>query len=688
MDKQLVLTRSVVPCLYDANLSSLPAEYLLSGIGNSDDLRIDKLVTAADNPSHWFPSLVRGNYFIGPDRFFLPSQSAAYLVPRTAVGNVVNLPVYPQESSPISAVAFCRDPQGNITGSQIYQSRWRFTGTIEVTDVSAVEQVDPDYEINHNLPYADTTKSEFVVVRRRYCRRTFQIPRDAQTLGSFSLDPPAELDLPITFSNRSAFRTQVEEAPVNPGEWQPLSDRILLASDPQSSTLGSCTYFTQYPATLIFSQDIVKDYQETLGQSTGLAWQNFQTQHFPVLDNDTTIIRVRDPQDQFLVWTIVDSLSGYGPAEKVCTLDLDTGTLQFGDGTTGSIPESGFTVEITYKALPVIWYETQPQDQCLATNLELNPFRNFNEQGFLYLSHRSPVVRELVLSCDKPTLASYGAYGPVYCGNDFTQLTCLALNASHDPLEDLKVDFYIEGGYGFFNLMGTGQACETWTGSAGAAQVVYYAPRNILDLGEIVELYSPSGVALPVYHQTSIPNDSLVVSPLATPPDLLVSNTLTFMVLDNDPSLPYNPVARNGGVIVLLYHYDPAVLNFVPIMPLANVENFLSYGVSLPTPTIYPQLRKFIIAVPRLVSLYCQAVDPHSGAIVQSNHINILIQAPVYQMGAYTVKRVQQITSGASIGTATYLTIDCRGNLRSSFNIGTITTGWFETEPFWPHTPE
>ena len=686
MDKNLLLTRSVVPCLFDANLESLPGNYLLSGIGFGDDLKFLQIDHDPDDPNHWYPSLNRGDYFIGTSRFFLPSRSAAFVIPRGISENYLSLPVYPEDGQPISVVAWSRDELGNITGSRIYRQCTRFTGTIVTDGVSAVEQVDSDFLTNYNLPNADTSKLEFVVVRNRQCRRTIQIPVDAQDTGYISLDPPALVDLPIIFSNHGVLTTQVSGSPSNPGEWQVslTGDQINLGSGSDPAIIGTCTYYADSPATLIFAADIVIAYGEVIapeeqlascevmGISTGMSWQHLSTQHFPLLSVLTTHVYVFDSGGVGTEWTIVESLSGYGPTDQVCTLEMGTGIVGFGDGVTGAIPEVDLDIGIVYSCLPAIWYETKPQDSLTAHNLDLNPFRNFTQQGFFYLSHRSPVLQKLTLECDKSMALQYNAYGPLYCGNDFTQLICTAFNANLDSLEGVKVEFYVDGAYGFFSIMGKNQACQVWTGPDGKAKTIFYAPRNILDMAEIVELYDNAGDPLSVFHTTTLTNDTLDIQPLPINDVLLASDSLTFMVLDDDPEMPYNPFARQGGALVLLYSFNAFTGRFEPTIPQASSGSQIIYGSSLPTPATYSQLRKFVIAIPRIVQLYCQAIDPQNGTVVQSNRINILIQAPVYQMGAYTVKNVGSITPGDSVGTATYLTIDRRGSLRSSFTIDTI----------------
>jgi len=74
-------------------------------------------------------------------------------------------------------------------------------------------------------------------------------------------------------------------------------------------------------------------------------------------------------------------------------------------------------------------------------------------------------------------------------------------------------------------------------------------------------------------------------------------------VLDDDPYAPYNPTRRLGGLLVLLYHFDQDEDNFIPTRPTAIGSDYLQYPYTLPTPTEVPQLRKFVVAIPKLTNV-------------------------------------------------------------------------------------
>jgi hypothetical protein len=147
-----------------------------------------------------------------------------------------------------------------------------------------------------------------------------------------------------------------------------------------------------------------------------------------------------------------------------------------------------------------------------------------------------------------------------------------------------------------------------------------------------------------------------------------LSEALTFLVLDDDPLAPYDIINQRGGNLVLLYHYDGTSDNFIPTRPTAIGSDYLQYPSTLPTPTELPQLRKFVIAIPKITTISCEAIDPLTGQLVTSNDLTVLLKAPAYQLGPFTIRQAID-DAGASIGTATYITIDKLGQLNLVFSV-------------------
>jgi len=130
------------------------------------------------------------------------------------------------------------------------------------------------------------------------------------------------------------------------------------------------------------------------------------------------------------------------------------------------------------------------------------------------------------------------------------------------------------------------------------------------------------------YQTITDPNDALTITPADLGGASYLDEALTFLLVDDDPLAPYDPIRRIGGTLVLLYHYDGATDNFIPTRPTAIGSDYLQYPYTLPTPAELPQLRKFVVAIPKLTTIYCQATNPLSGQTITSNSLTLLLKAP------------------------------------------------------------
>ncbi|MDZ4797553.1 MAG: putative baseplate assembly protein [Bryobacteraceae bacterium] len=82
-----------------------------------------------------------------------------------------------------------------------------------------------------------------------------------------------------------------------------------------------------------------------VGQSNGSADQVMQLPAASV-ESATFVLQVEDPGRGYEVWTMTDDLATAGRDSKVYTLDSEAGTVQFGDGLRGMIPESTRRVRV------------------------------------------------------------------------------------------------------------------------------------------------------------------------------------------------------------------------------------------------------------------------------------------------------------------------------------------------------
>jgi predicted phage baseplate assembly protein len=79
---------------------------------------------------------------------------------------------------------------------------------------------------------------------------------------------------------------------------------------------------------------------ENLGSSTGLPGQVFQCQQAPILAGSLEVV-VEKPQGGWKLWQEVPDLDASGPDDEHYVVNLEEGTVQFGDGLNGGIPPRG-----------------------------------------------------------------------------------------------------------------------------------------------------------------------------------------------------------------------------------------------------------------------------------------------------------------------------------------------------------
>ena len=78
--------------------------------------------------------------------------------------------------------------------------------------------------------------------------------------------------------------------------------------------------------------------------SDGTASQDFTATVVPIVEDEEAVTVDGE------AWMRVDSFAGYGPTDKVYTLNYTTGVLVFGNGANGDIPDN--TLEIIFKTTP------------------------------------------------------------------------------------------------------------------------------------------------------------------------------------------------------------------------------------------------------------------------------------------------------------------------------------------------
>ena len=221
------------------------------------------------------------------------------------------------------------------------------------------------------------------------------------------------------------------------------------------------------------------------------------------------IVRISDPDDT----SIYEDITYYGKDNN----DL-LNVVRGGYGTTaidwpacsiveerqkGLIPDPNLSVCVAYTAVPRVEYEPLLSEAMnakemhqyrpvLVTDVDLNPVRNSESEGLLYL-HRCPndIARLVISVLDKPQLTGDSTtYGPVYIGPDYATMKVCALNADGFPIPGAKVLIDLEG---IGLIAGSNDLQTFYTGSDGCFTFVYKSPTNPEDLGTYSTIGYTSG---------------------------------------------------------------------------------------------------------------------------------------------------------------------------------------------------
>jgi predicted phage baseplate assembly protein len=84
-----------------------------------------------------------------------------------------------------------------------------------------------------------------------------------------------------------------------------------------------------------------------VGQSTGAADQQVQLPGTGI-DSETLVLQVEETDRGYQPWQLVDDLATMGRDASAFTLDSEAGTVRFGDGVRGRIPESGRRIRVGF----------------------------------------------------------------------------------------------------------------------------------------------------------------------------------------------------------------------------------------------------------------------------------------------------------------------------------------------------
>jgi len=262
-------------------------------------------------------------------------------------------------------------------------------------------------------------------------------------------------------------------------------------------------------------------------------------------------------------------------------------------------------------------------------------------------------------------------YGPIDAGNDFALLTCTAFTAEGDVVPEQELIWSLDPSLGFINgVQPFYTPVRTITDNAGRSRVVYTPVRSSGDMGVIVNLFEGDGTPTNNQLQTVVPNDTLLLSENI---EGSIEDVFIFMVLDDDPFLPYDPLLREGGRYVVLYRWSGGIFtgkdefNWVLVQPSSIVSlNRLVFEEGIPTPADIPNLVQYAVLMDRIVTVRASTINKITGVRIVSNPINLFIRIPSAQRGIYTVGAIEP-PHGSTLDSATYLTISRDGTNRFIF---------------------
>jgi len=709
---------AVIPTLFDPDLSLIPSDVWRSGIGQGEDLRIYTIYQQPHAGAPWRPMIRPGYYFLAEERFYLFGPNALLSIVDTEVdGNgftLVNLLFPPKPGAPFRVAYMHREADGDVRHVDNFRHRVRFTGrTITEVDqygdlVSRIEAVDlnasgevVNYNIS-NLPVDPEPRPlEYVVIQRPEAYKKQWIPMTVgdgtDVVKTISLGEPIVDGTPIGFSNTNLFNEYVPGvAPGTLTAGQYTIDHgagdIYLHNGLDDQIPGYVTYWTDYPASILFNDYYVRQMgfewsgstpppyslvtqSDYLGKSRMLPNQSFYLSYFPVLDPDEVKVFVYDPRNEDVEeWLRVDTLEEAGPDDKVFIISADGGFIVFGDGIRGRIPHRYAHIGATYKYVPIIEY--MPNEKWLAyvpDTVDLQPLRNSVHRGFIYLAHKEPIVDRLVLVTDRPRVPERpDTYGPIEAGTDFGLLTVTAYTREGDVVPQQEITWHLDPAMGFIN--GTNPyytPVRTITDGSGSSRVVYTPVRTASEMGVLVNLFEGDGSPTSNIITTVNPNDTLIVPENI---ESALDEIWVFMVLNDDPFLPYNPATREGGRHVILYRWDETLLDWIPVRPSAIIgKSRLIFDYPLPTPDDLPSLVQYSVLMDRVITVEAKTINQLTGLQITSNPVKFLLRIPASQRGVYTLPTPTSV-EGSAIDSATYLTIARDGAMRFIYTSALTST--------------
>lgn len=686
-----------VPTLWDPTLANIPSGYFQSGYGHGDDIRfIDIKRWRREGEENWHARFNHGSYFIKNVPYYLYCEQSSSLqlgTSQTEDGrSTQNLYFLPKHGVPISASTLQFDIRtGNIIRKHKFDKVEGFTG-------KAVNGIELDAGTPTNI---DQSFREFKVsYNSNNMRENFRIPADGVTSGIYSFQLP-EIPLfdynvvftrPDIFQNQKYTATTYNDAsaiynqfpygtgPEQVGDYTVnyVTGEVKVWLNQPYVDLGFVTYTFAYPAVVEFNNNYVRDLGSTLtdptpsdlseldelGESNASEDQVYIVDEFPILDGTNNVfldqynfkLFVYDPSRLIFdkEWVRVRDLSEFGPADKVYVLNSDRGTVTFGDGINGAIPEKYHRILAGYKVTARIEYEPITTiDYWTGKSVDLNLSRNNLSAGFLYLSRKDLVPDNITLEFKDPEITAL----------EFTALTAEIFDIDGEPIPGMDVEFSI--------LEGAGATEDTvlTSDSNGKATTTFLPSGNIEDIGMFVNPFEPGvdpntkgGYIPDTYGDNNSVVNSKVIADVDVEDD--PADIYMFKIYDNpaEAFTPYDNQARKGGLYQVYYKYNPTSGENELVRPTSITGKVLIFEESLPQshdpvgPNYDPDLRGFVIIGRKTIR--AQARVRYKNLIIDSEVASLKVVYSPIQKGEWTLPILPTTFTSSEIDRATYITIN------------------------------
>ena len=273
---------------------------------------------------------------------------------------------------------------------------------------------------------------------------------------------------------------------------------------------------------------------------------------------------------------------------------------------------------IIYKAVPRVDFDIYPSD-FKDNKINLKPIVNFKQNGIIALRYNEKHVSKIVLSTNKDNLFG-NTYGPLFIGNDIASVIANVYDSNENAVEEIAVTFRSLDGKVKFE--GDSLQVTNVTNDEGIARSIIFVPYNENIIKQQVQ---PNYIGNKTYFDLQNFNADLQKEDITifqrvreeVDGNIIESERLMYIWDENKTHpltglagsyVPLSVESLSNGRIVFNYK-----------LPERNINNLNILG--------------YCIYFPQYSTVICEANDPASGRLVQSNPIRLKIDLPRYLKG-------------------------------------------------------